>query len=151
MMVYAMVDAIRQFARVFHVRDLICPYAETIPSLPVFLKAHGREDAPMGWVKGLPALVPIRHEDIRDSVPIRHEDPAEQLRGAAVGGGFKEPPSSTHLGSVASAKAANPLKACAYAHGTYARNRACNARYRSKIEYIVQYGHSVILDNNCAH
>lgn len=151
-MYYAIHAAIWQFARVLHVRDLYCPYAAWITSLSAFLKAFwARFRAHEGRVKGQLALVPSRHEGTRGSVPFRHEEPAERLRGAAVGGGSKEPPSSTHLGSGALAKAPDPLKACAYAHGTRVRNRACNARYRRKIEYIVQYGHSVILDNNCAH
>lgn len=108
-MIYAILQAICQFARVSHVRDLICAYACKVHALWAFSYAL-RKPAVRPAGPGPAALVPARHE----RMPAR----LERTRGAAVGG--VKPPSSNHHRE-SEANGVFPLVSRALAHATSAR------------------------------
>lgn len=109
-------DAICQFARVFHVRDLFCAYASI--SLPAFLRpfpapirATGARSQPVARVQGLEALVPLRHEQASAAAePSRLERAsAASAPGGQLWGDAELPPQVTTGESVANG--ASPLNA----------------------------------------
>lgn len=126
-------DAICQFARVLHVRDLFCAYASISSSaflrpLPAPLRATGACSQPVARVQGHEALVPLRHEQAPAAAEPWRLEPASAAsasRGAAVGG-CGAPPSSLVKESVANAASSGNQRARMCTHRARATRKPAN-------------------------